>query len=113
MGKQTGYARYQCDRCSKTAFLQESSVDTRTWYAIHRYSSNQITGGEPDQYTLCSDCFSKYTQLITADDKAFADWMSNKPNVLPDLKPSGTVTEPDTEKDAETSGDSETTGKTE
>ena len=112
MGKQTGYARYQCDRCAKTAFLQESSVDTRTWYAIHRYSSNQITGGEPDQYTLCSDCFSKYTQLITADDRAFADWMSNK-NVVPDSKPSGTVTEPDTDKDNETSDVSAVTGKTE
>ena len=58
-------------------------MDTRTWYQIHRYSSNQITGGDADQYTLCSDCFSKYTQLITSSDKAFAEWMSNKPTVTP------------------------------
>ncbi|MFC0266345.1 hypothetical protein [Alloscardovia macacae] len=79
MSKLSGFIRYQCDRCGKTAYLAENSVDARTWYNVSRFNAAQCTGGKADEYTLDSDCFTLYSRLITGEDKSFTDWMHPAP----------------------------------
>lgn len=71
MAKTSGFARFQCDRCKKEAFLLESDFTTSQWKSISRVSAD----GVQQSYLLCPDCAAKYRELARKRDEEFAQFM--------------------------------------
>ena len=71
MAKEQG-ARYVCDRCSKSEFINPSNTySLAQWHDIKRQSQR----GEENR-TYCENCYKAYLELLAVHDAAFKDFES-------------------------------------
>ena len=74
MAKTEGYIQFVCDRCGAQAYAAAGSPVAQSWKTINRVdaSASNVTRD------LCPDCYKAYRNLVTEQDAAFSQFMSNE-----------------------------------